>query len=250
MFTPYPPTELQHSRRPFQRQRVVLTHEQRAEHVIQLTYTYAIFHTPEYCADVMDLEYWIYRLSDTNTASLDILRQLTHMITVNGMVKTILIPGSIHTIGFCFQPEIDDEHVIPLHNTRMPTNKPVFLFVPQICGRTVVERNRRSPVLVSDHVKKWKLAVSDKVINAHFAREEEMEEDVDCAICTESQTQRRLTRMGCGHEYCVDCLCALVSTNKDKTTTLGCPMCRSQIKKVSTNSTETYTKLMMFITEL
>lgn len=248
--SPRPPSDSPRMRATFPHRRQVQTREEHIDHAIETTVNYTRFHSPEYVSEVMGVSYWIYRLSDTIPDCFELLRNLKNVFSTEGLVKSVRIPGVIHNIGLCVHTDDSEHHVIPLFNKPIPPNKELFLFVPQIQGWTAFPPKEPKPKLVSQYVKTWNTFVAKEYLIQNLDVEDEIQEEMDCAICSESCQPTAFVRLGCGHEYCVDCLMTLVQTNKDKTSILGCPMCRSPIQDVSTKNTETYTTMMMFIADL
>ena len=248
--SPRPPSDSPRMRATFPHRRQIQTREERIDHAIETTVNYARFHSPEYVSEVMGVPYWIYRLSDTKPDCFDLLRNVKNVFSTEGLVKSVRIPGVIHNIGLCVHTDDSEHHVIPLFNTLIPSNKELFLFVPQIQGWTAFPPKEPKPRLVSERAKTWKFSVDMDYLTQCRESEDEIQAEMDCVICSGSCQPNAFIRLGCDHEYCVGCLMTLVQTNKDKTSILGCPMCRKEIQDVSTKNTETYTTMMMFIADL
>jgi hypothetical protein len=234
----------------FPRRLYTQTREERIDHAIQMTVGYARYHTPEYFAEVMGVSYWIYRLSDTKPEWFEILRQLKHAFMTEYVVNPVRIPGTVHTVGLCVLCDESDDFVIPIYNKPIPNNTRLMLYVPQLHEWTVFPPKEPKPRLVSERAKKWNLSVDMEYLAQYRESEDEIQEEMDCVICSESCQPNAFVRLGCGHEYCVDCLMTLVQANKDKTSILGCPICRCPIENVSSKNPDTYTTMMMFITDL
>lgn len=70
----------------------------------------------------------------------------------------------------------------------------------------------------------------------------------ECVICLEENVPCQLiTRLGCNHEFCMDCVVNIFKSNTLHNT---CSMCRTPIKKISVNTTLIQYQLFNYLDNL
>lgn len=73
-------------------------------------------------------------------------------------------------------------------------------------------------------------------------------ECVECVICWESVKKENFVNLGCGHEFCKDCIQkSMLSYKKNGS---RCPCCRAEIVKITSRSKEVETELSKFISTI
>jgi len=64
--------------------------------------------------------------------------------------------------------------------------------------------------------------------------------DPECPICFGNLTQENTVKTGCNHELCKQCVAQYMRSESNEKNELSCPMCRAEIKKMSTSEKETF----------
>ena len=64
--------------------------------------------------------------------------------------------------------------------------------------------------------------------------------DADCPICFGNLTPENTVKTGCSHELCKQCVTQYMRSESKKKNSLSCPLCRTEIKKMSTSEKEAY----------
>lgn len=64
--------------------------------------------------------------------------------------------------------------------------------------------------------------------------------DAECPICFGNLTQENAVKTGCNHELCKQCVAQYMRSESNEKNELSCPMCRTEIKKMSTSEKETF----------
>jgi hypothetical protein len=64
--------------------------------------------------------------------------------------------------------------------------------------------------------------------------------DPECPICFGNLTQENAVKTGCNHELCKQCVAQYMRSESNEKNELSCPMCRTEIKKMSTSEKETF----------
>lgn len=71
-----------------------------------------------------------------------------------------------------------------------------------------------------------------------FSIKDGREKTTECAICFEEYSLKNTLTLGCGHEFCKECVCEhfhFSVTNQPYKSFYACPTCRSDVKKVRVN---------------
>ena len=71
-----------------------------------------------------------------------------------------------------------------------------------------------------------------------FSIKDGREKTTECAICFEEHSLKNTLTLGCGHEFCKECVCDhfhFSVTNQPYKSFYACPTCRSDVKKVRVN---------------
>ena len=64
--------------------------------------------------------------------------------------------------------------------------------------------------------------------------------DAECPICFGNLTTENAVKTGCNHELCKQCVAQYMRSESNEKNELSCPMCRAEIKKMSTSEKETF----------
>lgn len=84
-----------------------------------------------------------------------------------------------------------------------------------------------------------------KKLDFHIKTDNSLEEAKECFICSE---ERPHAKLGCAHEYCIDCL---FGTAKVRTKSfITCAVCRAEIEEVQVGTSETKTGLLQRLSEV
>lgn len=62
----------------------------------------------------------------------------------------------------------------------------------------------------------------------------------DCSICYDTYNTQKEIQLNCGHVYCPECIFTTIETNLQKMTVPPCPLCRSDITKITIKELECY----------
>jgi hypothetical protein len=62
------------------------------------------------------------------------------------------------------------------------------------------------------------------------------EEDKNCCICMSDKNNEQMSRLNCGHSFCVECMDIHLNTKHN------CPLCRTDITQIQTNTMESRQK--------
>jgi hypothetical protein len=84
-----------------------------------------------------------------------------------------------------------------------------------------------------------------KKLDFHIKTDNSLEEAKECFICSE---ERPHAKLGCSHEYCIDCL---FGTAKVRTKSfISCAVCRAEIEEVKVGTADTKTGLLQRLSEV
>ena len=150
------------------------------------------------------------------------------------VLRIINLIGTDHVIALCV---IRNLQIVILANVPYPVDEDVFIIIPQIPMLTINERP--SFRLVSSYVKDWGITLD--------LSRQVSDTEIECVICAEEKLPSHFARTNCKHEYCVDCVKNDIRVNKDKTTKLSCPLCRTEISEVFVFDTDLHSELSEFI---
>lgn len=133
-------------------------------------------------------------------------------------------------------------HIMNQALRRSPTNNnefflnyiddEVFLYIKQIVKQTTAAAYLKSISLVQD------LTISNEIPGC------------DCPICFDEFAATDVLQTNCNHSFCISCIKNLSNSIKNKTNKPCCPMCRTEITKITIGSTETYNELNDFMCSL
>lgn len=77
-----------------------------------------------------------------------------------------------------------------------------------------------------------------KLTTKFFTNKDGLNRTTECAICFEEHSLKNTLTLGCGHEFCNECVCDhfhFSVTNQPRKKFYACPTCRNDIKKVRVN---------------
>ena len=75
---------------------------------------------------------------------------------------------------------------------------------------------------------------------------EEKEENLTCPVCLESCPIRNIINLNCNHKYCYKCTTKLILCHNINTTiVIPCPLCRTAIHNITTNSVKSSNYILM-----
>ena len=79
-----------------------------------------------------------------------------------------------------------------------------------------------------------------KLMTKCFSKKDGLEKSIECIICTEEYNLHHTLTLGCGHEFCKECVCDHFHhsvENQPYSTFYACPICRADVKQVRVNYT-------------
>lgn len=165
-----------------------------------------------------------------------IVHQFIHPVTRH--VVPLEVPGfAPHIIGLCI---VVNSKLKLLHDQEYPTGKDIFLSVPLIPG--INKPTFLAPRVVSNFVKEWDITL-DLTCNT-------CETETECAICFDVKSLTLVAKTNCDHEYCIGCVKNFIQSNKDKTSKLTCPLCRTELRELLVVNPEEHSSLCNYIVAL
>lgn len=138
------------------------------------------------------------------------------------MANFVIRIGSINRALQCMSPR---ESIEMVYDTTLPWVS--FRTIP------LVVADNRQPKLSSAYWKECSL-VKDFSIG---------EPDVQCPLCFDEVSGPDVIRTNCNHSYCGCCIKRLASSSRNKPQKPTCPMCRTDITKLTVGNDTVYTEI-------
>lgn len=94
-------------------------------------------------------------------------------------------------------------------------------------------------VLTTSHYLKEMSVVMD--LTTSVEQEQDIEksvEKIECPLCYDECDFKNVIQTNCEHNYCLDCMKNFATSIKDKTTKPTCPLCRTEIKELTSRNCE------------
>ena len=167
----------------------------------------------------------------------EICSEATNALEINVISGAVMIGPDEIAMGF--QNVVEFVNQVVRYHTRLY----ISIIVKAINNQIVMQ------ITELPRVKKGSDFLKEIVV-VHDLTVEESTKPSECPICFEEIDAADILRATCSHSFCITCIKGLTTAIKDTTNKPCCPMCRSEMTKLTVGTSEIYGQMNEYICNL